>query len=112
MLDLKLSRRDIDSVMSIFIPKISALNYLSFSKIDNRISLCNEGGPELATGGTGDILAGVISAMVAQKLTPHDSCILSTALHARAGKSFNENVGEIGLNASALIPLIRNLLNK
>lgn len=82
------------------------------SKIDNRISLCNEGGPELATGGTGDILAGVISAMVAQKLTPHDSCILSIALHARAGKSFNENVGEIGLNASALIPLIRNLLNK
>jgi len=83
-----------------------------FSKLEKSSFRCNEGGPELATGGTGDILAGAISSLVAQKLNYFDSCILGTSLHARAGKIFNKNVGEIGLNASALIPIMRELLNK
>jgi len=83
-----------------------------FSKLNERSVLCNEGGPELSTGGTGDVLAGIISSLVAQKLSHFDSCILATALHARAGKIFKKNIGEIGLNASSLIPIIRKLLNK
>ena len=83
-----------------------------FSKLNEGALLCNEGGPELATGGTGDVLAGVVSSLIAQKLSHFDSCVLSTALHARAGKIFNKTIGEIGLNASSLIPIIRDLLNK
>ena len=73
---------------------------------------CSEGGPELSSGGTGDVLAGVISALIAQKLDIMDACMLSVAVHARAGTIFKNKTGEIGLNASLLIPTIRDLINK
>ena len=73
---------------------------------------CSEGGPELSSGGTGDVLAGVISALIAQKLDIMDACMLSVAVHARAGMIFKNKTGEIGLNASLLIPTIRDLINK
>ena len=73
---------------------------------------CLEGGPELSTGGTGDVLAGVIGGLVAQNNNALDSCLLSVAAHSRSGKMFKEEIGEIGLNASDLICRIRELLNK
>jgi NAD(P)H-hydrate epimerase len=73
---------------------------------------CSEGGPELSSGGTGDVLAGVISALIAQELDIMDACMLSVAVHARAGTIFKNKTGEIGLNASLLIPTIRDLINK
>tara|TARA_B100001057_G_scaffold144297_1_gene144130 strand:- start:9415 stop:10233 length:819 start_codon:yes stop_codon:yes gene_type:complete len=73
---------------------------------------CSEGGPELSSAGTGDVLAGVISALIAQKIDIVDACIHSVAVHARAGKIFKNKIGEIGLNASSLISIIRDLLNK
>ena len=83
-----------------------------YSNKDSKEYQCSEGGPELSTGGTGDVLAGIISALVAQKINIIDSCLLSVAVHARAGKIFRENIGEIGLNASSLISIARDLLNK
>ena len=83
-----------------------------YSNKDSMEYQCSEGGPELSTGGTGDVLAGIISALVAQKINIIDSCLLSVAVHARAGKIFKENIGEIGLNASSLISIARDLLNK
>ncbi len=76
------------------------------------VFLCSDGGPELSTGGTGDVLAGVISALIAQKLDIMDACMLSVAVHARAGTIFKNKTGEIGLNASSLIQTIRDLINK
>ena len=73
---------------------------------------CSEGGPELSSGGTGDVLAGVLAAMIAQNVKSLDSCLLSVAAHSRAGKIFKQDIGEIGLNASDLIYRIRKLLNK
>jgi NAD(P)H-hydrate repair Nnr-like enzyme with NAD(P)H-hydrate dehydratase domain len=74
--------------------------------------MCLEGGPELSSGGTGDVLAGVISALIAQKMNIIDACMLSVAAHARAGEIFKNKIGEIGLNASSLILTIRDLINK
>jgi hypothetical protein len=37
---------------------------------------------------------------------------LSVASHAKAGENFVEDIGEIGLNASILIPIVRKILNK
>ncbi len=76
------------------------------------IFICSEGGPELSSGGTGDVLSGIISALVAQKLDIIDACIFSVAVHARAGEIFKNKIGEIGLNASSLILAIRDLINK
>ena len=83
-----------------------------FSKSDSSVHVCNEGGPELASGGTGDVLAGILLALLAQNLTTMDACMLAVAVHARAGLIFKETVGELGLNASSLIPICRELLNK
>ena len=66
----------------------------------------------MSSGGTGDVLAGVISALIAQKLDIMDACMFSVAVHARAGTIFKNKTGEIGLNASLLIPMIRDLINK
>ena len=83
-----------------------------YSKEDSALFRCSDGGPELSTGGTGDVLAGIISALVAQNLSNIDACILSVAVHARAGKIFREEIGEVGLNASSLIPIARKILNQ
>ena len=76
------------------------------------IFICSEGGPELASGGTGDVLAGILSSLIAQGMGIHDSCILAVAVHSRAGKIFKQDIGEIGLNASSLISISRDLLNE
>ena len=76
------------------------------------VYICSEGGPELSTGGTGDVLAGVIAGLTSQKLSISDACMLSVAVHARAGEAFKRDIGEIGLNAGSLSPIIRNLLNR
>ena len=80
-------------------------------KDTNETYVCENGGPELSTGGTGDVLSGVISGLVAQGLSTKDASLLSVAIHAKAGEIFAKKNGEIGLNASALIPIIRKLLN-
>ena len=82
------------------------------SQNSDAVFQCSEGGPELSSGGTGDVLAGVLSALIAQKLDIIDACMLSVAVHARAGTIFKNKTGEIGLNASLLIPTIRDLINK
>lgn len=82
------------------------------SKKNLELYQCAEGGAELSSGGTGDVLAGVIGALIAQNVKPIDSCLLAVAVHSRAGKLFKEEIGEIGLNASNLIKRIRDLLNK
>ncbi|NDH59750.1 MAG: NAD(P)H-hydrate dehydratase, partial [Proteobacteria bacterium] len=74
--------------------------------------VCEDGGPELSTGGTGDILCGVIGALLAQGLSLHEASLLGVAVHAKAGEIFADKNGEIGLNATAIIPIIRKLLNK
>jgi hypothetical protein len=37
---------------------------------------------------------------------------LAVASHAKAGEKFVDDIGEIGLNASTLIPIVRKILNK
>ena len=44
-----------------------------------------EGTAALAKAGTGDVLAGMIAALLAQGTDPLDACVLGATLHARAG---------------------------
>ena len=73
--------------------------------------LCTVGGPELGVPGSGDVLSGLIGSLVSQGLKPMDAAVAGVALHSGAGNQFTKNTGVIGLAASELIPLIRNLLN-
>ena len=78
---------------------------------DDKIYVCEEGGPELATGGTGDILAGLIGSFIAQGLSAQNASLLAVATHGLAGSEFVKLHGEKGLAASELIPLIRKKIN-
>ena len=44
-----------------------------------------QGTPALAKAGTGDALAGIISALLAQQVPALDACVLGATLHAEAG---------------------------
>jgi NAD(P)H-hydrate epimerase len=77
---------------------------------DGRLALCDRGHPAMASAGLGDVLAGVIGALLAQDLTPFDAACLGAWLHASAGERLGEQ-GR-GLAASDLIPVIRQLLEE
>lgn len=56
----------------------------------------------MATGGTGDVLSGVVAALAAQGCTPYDSAVLGVYLHGLAGDIAAAEKGVHGLIASDL----------
>lgn len=61
------------------------------------------GNPGMATGGTGDVLTGVIAALIAQGMTPFDAATLGVHVHGLAGDIAAEKVGQVSLLATDLI---------
>ncbi|QNF32408.1 NAD(P)H-hydrate dehydratase [Adhaeribacter swui] len=61
------------------------------------------GNPGMATGGTGDVLTGIITALVAQQYSPLEACILGVYLHGLAGDLAKANLGEQALLASDIV---------
>ena len=59
--------------------------------------------PGLATGGTGDVLSGVIVSLLAQGLPPADAAPAGVFLHAVAGQAVTDRLGDTGLAASDLL---------
>jgi NAD(P)H-hydrate epimerase len=78
---------------------------------DSPVWLCDRGNPGLASGGTGDVLTGVIAALVAQGLAALDAARLGVWLHATAGDAA-ARAGERGLMASDLFTPLRTILNE
>ena len=73
--------------------------------------LCDRGNPGMASGGSGDVLTGVIAALRAQGLSPEDAARAGTWIHASAGDDA-AGAGEAGLIASDLFPYIRRRMNE
>jgi NAD(P)H-hydrate epimerase len=73
-------------------------------------ALIDAGGPALASGGTGDVLTGVVAALRAQGLAPFEAACASALLHAAAGDAAATD-GVRGLRASDLMPHLRRLAN-
>ena len=59
--------------------------------------------PGLATGGTGDVLSGVIVSLLAQGLHPPDAAAVGVWLHGTAGETVAGRLGQAGLAASDLL---------
>jgi NAD(P)H-hydrate epimerase len=68
-----------------------------------RVYTNSTGNPGLATGGTGDVLTGLIAALVAQGLDPFDAAQLGVHLHGLAGDLARDDLGEVSLIASDLL---------
>ena len=77
---------------------------------DGRLALCDHGHPAMAGAGLGDVLSGILGALLAQGLPAFDAACLAVWLHARAGESLGAQ-GR-GLAAADLIPAVRQLLEE
>jgi len=72
--------------------------------------LCTAGNPGMAAPGMGDVLTGIIAALLAQGLTAEDAAAIGVEVHARAGDRAAES-GERGLLASDLLAELRGVIN-
>lgn len=77
---------------------------------DGRVFRCDQGHPAMATAGLGDVLAGLVGALLAQGMSAFEAASLAVWLHATAGE--REGQSGRGLAASDLIPTIRQLLEE
>ena len=64
------------------------------------------GNPGMATGGTGDCLTGIITALVAQGLVPWEAARLGVHVHGLAGDLAAEQLGQVSLIASDLLDFL------
>ncbi len=69
---------------------------------DGTVAIASFENPALASGGTGDVLAGAIGSLLAQGLMPFAAARLGVYLHGVAGESVRERLGDAGLLASDL----------
>jgi NAD(P)H-hydrate epimerase len=79
---------------------------------DGRVAVSRGGSPALATAGTGDVLTGVIAALLAQKLDPFTAAVAGVSLHAAAGREAARRLGSaegvIASDVIAALPMARS----
>jgi hydroxyethylthiazole kinase-like uncharacterized protein yjeF len=75
---------------------------------------CLDGNPGMASGGMGDILSGIVAAVLAQfialGLSPLSAAKLACCVHSKAADDASIEGGEIGLLATDLLPFIRRAI--
>jgi len=70
---------------------------------DGAYAICPLGNPGMATAGSGDVLTGIIAALLGQGLSSHQAAIAGVVAHARAGDIAASETGEVALLASDII---------
>lgn len=80
---------------------------------DGRLAINTTGSPALATAGTGDVLAGLAGALLAQGWPGWEAALAAVWLHGKAGDMLvADGIGPIGLTAGELVAAIRTALNR
>ena len=69
---------------------------------DGKVFVNPTGSPGMATGGTGDVLAGMLAAWLAQLLDAEAACRLAVYLHGAAGELADADEGEVSMTAGDL----------
>ncbi len=70
------------------------------------------GNPGMATGGSGDVLTGLITALWGQGLSPFDAARLGTHLHGLAGDIAVQRLGQVSLIARDLVDYLPEAFQK
>jgi hydroxyethylthiazole kinase-like uncharacterized protein yjeF len=70
---------------------------------ERQIFVNDNGNPGMATGGTGDVLTGIITALIAQGYKPVDAAIFGVYLHGSAGDLAAEKLGFEALTAGDVV---------
>lgn len=68
------------------------------------------GNPGMATGGSGDILAGMITALIGQGIDPLKAAAIGAWLHGAAGDICAEKMGQYGMLPSDMLDVLPRLL--
>ena len=77
---------------------------------DGRVRVNTTGNPGMATGGSGDVLAGVLTSFLGQGLSPFDAASAAAWVHGAAGDLAAAKIGEYGLTPTDLIETVPQLL--
>jgi NAD(P)H-hydrate epimerase len=70
---------------------------------EGRVYFNTTGNPGMATAGSGDVLTGILAALLAQRYTAEETCIIGTFAHGLSGDIARQKVGTMGLIASDII---------
>ena len=68
-----------------------------------KVYVNDTGNPGMATGGSGDVLTGLLAALIAQGAEPFDAACLAARIHGLAGDLAAEGFGEVSMTATDLI---------
>lgn len=80
---------------------------------DGRSKVNNTGNPGMATGGSGDVLAGIISSLVAQNpAKPFECACAGVYVHGLAGDIAKDKLGEISMLPTDLIDCLPEAFKK
>jgi NAD(P)H-hydrate epimerase len=77
-----------------------------------RVAINPTGNAGMATGGTGDVLTGMIAAWLAQLLDAEEACRLAVFLHGAAGDLAEADRGQVSMTATDLLEHLGEALNQ
>ncbi len=80
--------------------------YSVIAEPDGRCRISPMANPGLASAGTGDVLAGVIAGLRAQGMAAAEAAACGVYLHAEAGEVVRVELGDAGMIASDLLPVL------
>jgi NAD(P)H-hydrate epimerase len=86
--------------------------YTVIAAPDGRCCISVTANAGLASAGTGDVLAGVIAGLIAQGLSLFDAAAAGVYLHAAAGDMVRDELGDTGMTASDLLPVLPRTIKR
>jgi hydroxyethylthiazole kinase-like uncharacterized protein yjeF len=84
--------------------------YTVVAASDGRARISQTANPGLASAGTGDVLTGAIAGLVAQGLSLFDAAACGVYLHSEAGEAVRQEMGDAGMLASDLLPVLPKVI--
>lgn len=89
-------------------------HYTAVIRQDGKIFFNSSGGPAMATPGSGDVLTGIVTGLLAQHYEPQIASVAGVYIHGLAGDIAARDLGPYSVNASdiadAIAPAIKSLL--
>ena len=101
-----------ESIIKDFSGVIVAKNAPTCTGFGQEVVINNSGNPGLATAGTGDVLAGIITSFIAQGIPPFEAAQCGVFIHGSIGDINAENLGHRGLIASDILKEISKTIKK
>lgn len=86
--------------------------YSVTATIGQPLAVNSTGNPGMATGGMGDVLAGIVGALLAASLTPHEAAWLAALWHGAAADASAKEIGSAGYTASEVSARLPGLRDK